>query len=229
MASIGKLAEIIGKGAGKAKATTSKLASSASSKVSGAKSKGKAAIADAVRGATSSVKKPASFEGMGGKSIPTGAKVAGGAAGVAGGYAAIKGATSGSSDKKTMSEPKSSSSSSSASKNVTKAPKAPASKPASKSGGSGVNTTSAAGIKSASKYSVYRAKKGDGLWQVAEKTVPKGQSVAAWWTQIKKLNSTNGKVNRTYQNTGVKLPQGAQPKDSGYEKPKAKSANPKAL
>lgn len=54
--------------------------------------------------------------------------------------------------------------------------------------------------------SVYRAKKGDGLWQVAEKTVPAGTSVAAWWTKIKKLNSTNGKVNRTYTGTGVKLP-----------------------
>jgi hypothetical protein len=53
---------------------------------------------------------------------------------------------------------------------------------------------------------VYRAKKGDGLWQVAEKTKPAGVSTAAWWTKIKKLNSTNGKVNRTYTNTGVKLP-----------------------
>lgn len=56
--------------------------------------------------------------------------------------------------------------------------------------------------------SVYRAKKGDGLWQVAEKTVPAGTSVAAWWAKIKKLNSTNGKVNRTYTGTGVKLPKG---------------------
>lgn len=54
--------------------------------------------------------------------------------------------------------------------------------------------------------SVYRAKKGDGLWQVAEKTVPAGVTTAAWWAKIKKLNSTNGKVNRTYTNTGVKLP-----------------------
>lgn len=54
--------------------------------------------------------------------------------------------------------------------------------------------------------SVYRAKKGDGLWQVAEKTKPAGVSTAAWWTKIKKLNSTNGKVNRTYTGTGVKLP-----------------------
>ena len=53
---------------------------------------------------------------------------------------------------------------------------------------------------------VYRAKKGDGLWQVAEKTKPAGVSTAAWWTKIKKLNSTNGKVNRTYTGTGVKLP-----------------------
>ena len=56
--------------------------------------------------------------------------------------------------------------------------------------------------------SVYRAKKGDGLWQVAEKTKPAGVSTAAWWTKIKKLNSTNGKVNRTYTGTGVKLPKG---------------------
>lgn len=54
--------------------------------------------------------------------------------------------------------------------------------------------------------SVYRAKKGDGLWQVAEKTKPAGTSTAAWWTKIKKLNSTNGKVNRTFTGTGVKLP-----------------------
>jgi hypothetical protein len=53
---------------------------------------------------------------------------------------------------------------------------------------------------------VYRAKKGDGLWQVAEKTKPAGVSTAAWWTKIKKLNSSNGKVNRTYTGTGVKLP-----------------------
>lgn len=54
--------------------------------------------------------------------------------------------------------------------------------------------------------SVYRAKKGDGLWQVAEKTVPAGVSVSAWWAKIKKLNSSNGKVNRTYSNSGIKLP-----------------------
>lgn len=53
---------------------------------------------------------------------------------------------------------------------------------------------------------VYRAKKGDGLWQIAEKTAPKGVSTAAWWAKIKKLNSTNGKVNRTFTGTGVKLP-----------------------
>jgi hypothetical protein len=44
------------------------------------------------------------------------------------------------------------------------------------------------------------------LWQVAEKTKPAGTSTAAWWTKIKKLNSTNGKVNRTFTGTGVKLP-----------------------
>jgi hypothetical protein len=67
---------------------------------------------------------------------------------------------------------------------------------------------------------VYRAKKGDGLWQVAEKTVPKGVSTAAWWTQIKKLNSTNGKVNRTYRNTGVRLPSSPtpEPKDGGWNR-----------
>jgi hypothetical protein len=63
-------------------------------------------------------------------------------------------------------------------------------------------------VKPAPTPTVYRAKKGDGLWQVAEKTVPAGTSTSAWWAKIKKLNSTNGKVNRTYTGTGVKLPKG---------------------
>jgi hypothetical protein len=68
----------------------------------------------------------------------------------------------------------------------------------------------------AGKSKGYRAQKGDSLWSIAEKTAPKGTSVAAWWTQIKKLNMEGGKVKRLYSNTAVRLPKGASVRDAGY-------------
>jgi hypothetical protein len=62
----------------------------------------------------------------------------------------------------------------------------------------------------------YRAKKGDSMWSIAEKTAPKGTSVAAWWNQIKKLNQEGGKTKRLFSNTAVRLPKGATVTDSGY-------------
>jgi LysM repeat protein len=55
----------------------------------------------------------------------------------------------------------------------------------------------------------YTAAKGDSLWSIAEKTVPKGKSVTSWWLAIKKMNTVNGKVRRLYTGTGVSLPRGA--------------------
>jgi hypothetical protein len=62
----------------------------------------------------------------------------------------------------------------------------------------------------------YRAKKGDSMWSIAEKTAPKGTSTAAWWNQIKKLNQEGGQTKRLYSNTAVRLPKGATVTDGGY-------------
>lgn len=240
MASIGKIAELVGKGAGKAKLAAGKVASGASKAASSAASKAKSLnkkdIAASVRGATKNLpKKQPKFVGLStDKTMGTGAKVAGGVAGAAAVAGVAKSASSGSTPDRQTKETGSDLSKVTGTKGAGKSSTKPAasSKPAAKPAGTGASADrSPKGVgtgRSADrmdvakpKGSVYRAKKGDGLWQVAEKTVPKGQSVAAWWTQIKKLNSTNGKVNRTYQNTGVKLPAGAEPKDRGYGMPKS--------
>lgn len=50
----------------------------------------------------------------------------------------------------------------------------------------------------------YRASKGDSLYSIAEKTVPKGKNVSSWFNAIKKMNAGR----RIYSNTGVALPPG---------------------
>lgn len=72
-------------------------------------------------------------------------------------------------------------------------------KPASSSKGSGLSASGRS----------YTAAKGDSLWSIAEKTVPKGASVSSWWAAIKKMNTKNGKLRRLYTGTGVSLPPGA--------------------
>lgn len=101
---------------------------------------------------------------------------------------------------------------------------------AAKRAGSGVNTTSADGIAKASGTRTYRARKGDSLWSIAEKTKPSNMSTGEYWTQLKKLNSTNGKVNRLFVNSAVKLPStGIVTGDAGYSpKNKPSSGMPKA-
>jgi hypothetical protein len=51
----------------------------------------------------------------------------------------------------------------------------------------------------------YRASKGDSLWSIAEKTVPKGESVESWFGAIKEMN----KGKKLYSNSGVALPPGS--------------------
>jgi hypothetical protein len=51
----------------------------------------------------------------------------------------------------------------------------------------------------------YRASKGDSLYAIAEKTLPKGKNLSSWFGAIKKMNA--GK--RLYSNTGVALPPGS--------------------
>lgn len=223
MASIAKLAEVVGKAAGKAKTATTKMASKVTSSAKAAGSMKKQDIAASVRNATSKLpKKTEKFSGLStDKTMGTGAKVAGGVAGAAAVAGVAKSATGGGSPDRQAKE----TGTPNVEKKATSTPKPSAStasktpKPAAKGPGTGRSADRMDVAKP--KGSVYRAKKGDGLWQVAEKTVPAGQSVSAWWAQIKKLNSTNGKVNRTYQNTAVKLPAGAEPKDRGYGMPKS--------
>ena len=226
MASVNKIAEMLGKGAGKAKAAATKMAGTATKAATGAASKAKMKkqdIAASVRGATSKVAKPKAkpFAGLPGDKTGKGLKVATGATGVAAagsvGYSAMKG--NGDRQARETGTPNVEKKVASASKPTptSKAMK-PGSKPATKGAGTGRSPDRMDVAKP--KGSVYRAQKGDGLWQVAEKTVPKGQSVSAWWAQIKKLNSTNGKVNKTVRNSAIKLPPGAQPKDKGFEFPK---------
>jgi hypothetical protein len=224
MASVKKIAELTGKAAGKAKTAATKAATSAGKAATGGaakvKSMKKQDIATAVRGATSKVTKPKTkpLVGMTGDKTGKGLKVAAGATGAAAvgsvAYNSMKGGDrearetgTPNVEKKVASTPKSSASASSSASSKTMTPGSKGTlKPGRPATGQGKG-----------KGSVYRAKAGDGLWQVAEKTVPKGQSVSAWWAKIKKLNSTNGKVNKTYRNSAIKLPPRAEPKDKGFE------------
>lgn len=215
MASVGKIAEMIGKGAGKAKLAAGKMASTASKAASGAvgkmKSMDKKDIAASVRGAVKSKPKP--MVGMTGDKTGNGMKVATGVVGAGAVSTAVGNASKGGDRQaKETGTPNVEKKVTSSSKPTT-SPKSTKPTVSGKSGNKSPDRIDVAKPKG----SVYRATKGDGLWQVAEKTVPKGQSVSAWWAQIKKLNSTNGKVNRVYQNSAIKLPPGAQPKDKGYQ------------
>lgn len=49
------------------------------------------------------------------------------------------------------------------------------------------------------------AKKGESLWSIAERTVPKGKSVDSWFQAIKKMNAGR----RIFTGTGVSLPKGS--------------------
>jgi Tfp pilus assembly protein FimV len=51
----------------------------------------------------------------------------------------------------------------------------------------------------------YRASRGDSLYSIAEKTLPKGKDLSSWFGAIKKMNA--GK--KLYANTGVALPPGS--------------------
>lgn len=222
MPAINKIAKIVGKTADNMK-TGSKAIKDI--KAAGKDAKGKLTamgadkmskkdVADKVRGATASVRKTTGLPGPG--------KVAGaaGTAAVVGGVGALAAANR----EKGMS------------KNVSKVAK-PAGKPTTKpykeeddsylkpgmkdekEGGKGAGKpeklrSESTGVSS----SRYRAKKGDSLWSIAEKTAPKGTSTAAWWNQIKKLNMEGGKVKRLYSNTAVRLPKGASITDTGYNK-----------
>jgi hypothetical protein len=217
MASIGKIAELVGKGAGKAKLAAGKAASTAKQVSGFAKNNmtlKKQDIAASVRGAMKSKPKP--MVGMTGDKTGKGLKVAAGATGAAAVASTVsKMGGSGDRQAKETGTPNVEKKVASSSKPTSK-PTTSTSKPAAKGK---MGPTRPATGQGKGKSTVYRAKAGDGLWQVAEKTVPKGQSVSAWWTQLKKLNSTNGKVNKTYRNSAIKLPPGAQPKDKGFEFP----------
>jgi hypothetical protein len=192
----------------------------------------KADIAAAVRGAA---KRPENYTGKKGFSSMSalekgGVAAAGvGAAGVGvnamapkGGSSSPKPAASSSSSAKPAAAKPAASAKPAAPAKPGAAPAKPGATPKA-TGPSGVNTTTADGIAKASGTKIYRARKGDSLWSIAEKTKPEGTTTAAYWTQLKKLNSTNGKVNRLYRNSGVKLPNGAITSgDSGY---KIKSKN----
>jgi len=51
----------------------------------------------------------------------------------------------------------------------------------------------------------YRASKGDSLYSIAEKTLPKGKNLSSWFGAIKKMNAGR----KLYSNTGVSLPPGS--------------------
>jgi hypothetical protein len=74
-------------------------------------------------------------------------------------------------------------------------------------GGSSTSSSRQSGLSASGRS--YTASKGDSLWSIAEKTVPKGESVSSWWLAIKKMNTQNGKLRRLYTGTGVSLPPGA--------------------
>lgn len=57
----------------------------------------------------------------------------------------------------------------------------------------------------------YRASKGDSLYSIAEKTLPKGKDLSSWFGAIKKMNA--GK--KLYSNTGVGLPPGSGQRQQG--------------
>jgi hypothetical protein len=257
MASVKKIAELTGKAAGKAKLAAGKAATGAGKTAGKAadkvKSMKKQDIAASVRNATSKTRaekkieksmplstdkvKSKPFAGLTGDKSGKGLKVAAGATGVAAagsvGYNAMKGGGDREAretgtpnvEKKTTSSPKpSSSASSSSSASASSAPgRTMGTTAKGKTGSSRPATGQGKG-----KTSVYRAKAGDGLWQVAEKTKPAGTSTAAWWAKLKKVNSTNGKVNRVYRNSAIKLPPGAQPKDKGFEFPSSNKTSSKS-
>jgi hypothetical protein len=62
----------------------------------------------------------------------------------------------------------------------------------------------------------YRASKGDSLYSIAEKTLPKGKNLSSWFGAIKKMNA--GK--KLYSNTGVSLPPGSGQYKQGMPSPK---------
>ena len=56
-----------------------------------------------------------------------------------------------------------------------------------------------------SKGGSYKASKGDSLYSIAEKTVPKGKSVSSWFNAIKKMNAGR----KIFTGTGVSIPKGS--------------------
>lgn len=222
MPAINKIAKIVGKTADNLK-TGSKAIKDI--KAAGKDAKGKLTamgadkmskkdVADKVRSATSSVRKTTGLPGPG--------KVAGaaGTAAVVGGVGALAAANR----EKGMSK---------ATSTVSKPSGTPTTKPMGSKDASDTpktGTTKSVSVvpkgegkpeklrseSTGASSSRYRAKKGDSLWSIAEKTAPKGTSTAAWWNQIKKLNMEGGKVKRLFSNTAVRLPKGASIRDAGY-------------
>ena len=76
----------------------------------------------------------------------------------------------------------------------------------------------------------YRARRGDSIWSISEKTKPAGVSSSEWFGKVKAMNSTNGKPNRVYLNSGIKIPGGGNLSgDKGYSpKDKPGPGAPKA-
>jgi LysM repeat protein len=66
----------------------------------------------------------------------------------------------------------------------------------------------------------YRATKGESLWSIAEKTVPKGESVESWFGAIKEMN----KGKKLYSNSGIALPPGSSQYKQGAPSPSSKPA-----
>ena len=220
MPAINKIAKIVGKTAENMK-TGSKAVKDI--KAAGKDAKGKLTamgadkmskkdVAATVRGATASVRKTTGLPGPG--------KVAGaaGTAAVVGGVGALAAANREKGMAKATSTVSKPGTKPTASKDASDAPKPGTTKNVSvvpKGEGKPEKLRSESTGVSSSRY---RAKKGDSLWSIAEKTAPKGTSTAAWWNQIKKLNMEGGKVKRLFSNTAVRLPKGATITDTGYNK-----------